>query len=779
MTERRPYLETPVPIAPVLRPSAPSAEQPPSAETESPRRRWRHDLEASVVVFLVALPLSLGIAVASGAPVTGGIIAAVVGGVVAGALGGVPLQVSGPAAGLIAIVAEIVASYGWQVACFVTAAAGVLQIVLGLSRVARAALAISPAVVHGMLAGIGLTIVIGQLHVVLGGTTGSSAVENLIELPGELVDLRVPAAAALGLLTIGVTVLWPRLPRPLPAVPAPLIAVAVATLASVPFDVPRVTLPSNLLDSLALPRLPDGRWAGIAIAVLTVAAVASIESLLSAVAVDSMRDGPRGNLDRELVGQGVANTVSGLAGGLPVTGVIVRSSTNVRAGARTRASAILHGLWMAAFVLLLAPLVRQIPLAVLAGLLVVIGTRLVDLADIRAVARHRELVTYIATAAGVVLLNLLEGVLVGIGVALLLALRRALTAPVHVHAPARPGLPWRVVVEGTLTFLSLPRLTRQLAGIPADAPVRLELLVDYLDHAAYQTLDDWARARERAGAQVVIDEVGPPVLSRIRDGLPLTRRVPSPRAPRWLAPWSDWQDGHIHDRRNLLVGVDEFHHRTAPLLQDSLRALGQGQRPSTLFITCSDSRVVPNVLTSSGPGDLFTVRSVGALVPGPDALGDSTLAAVEYAVSVLRVRTIVVCGHSGCGAMRALLDAQADGGRTGLAGPMPHLEHWLRHGEQVLAQVGARPSGLDEASSLDDADRLDDADHLSQVSVAQQLDNLRLLGPVREAEADGRLHLVGMWFDIATARVVILDEDTARFTTPRLLPSERLAVADG
>jgi len=175
MTERRPSLETPVPIAPALRPSGPSAElPPPSAETERPRRRWRDDLEASVVVFLVALPLSLGIAVASGAPVTSGIIAAVVGGIVAGALGGVPLQVSGPAAGLIAVVAEIVASYGWRVACFVTAAAGVLQIVLGLSRVARAALAISPAVVHGMLAGIGLTIVIGQLHVVLGGTTGSS-----------------------------------------------------------------------------------------------------------------------------------------------------------------------------------------------------------------------------------------------------------------------------------------------------------------------------------------------------------------------------------------------------------------------------------------------------------------------------------------------------------------------------------------------------------------------------------------------------------------------------
>lgn len=739
-----------MPAAPALCPPGPPAEQPPLPAGDPPASsHWRPDLEASVVVFLVALPLSLGIAVASGAPVVGGIVAAVIGGVVAGALGGVPLQVSGPAAGLIAVVAEIVGSYGWRVACFVTAAAGVLQILLGLSRVARAALAISPAVVHGMLAGIGLTIVIGQLHVVLGGTTGSSAVRNLLALPGELLDIRVPAAAAVGLLAIILTVLWPRLPRPLAAAPAPLAAVTLATLVSLPLDVPRVTLPSNLLASVALPELPHGQWAAVAVAVLTIAAVASIESLLSAVAVDGMHDGPRGNLDRELVGQGVANTVSGLAGGLPVTGVIVRSSTNVRAGARTRASAILHGLWMAAFALLLAPLVRQIPLAVLAGLLVVIGTRLVDLAHIRAVARHRELVTYLVTVCGVVLLNLLEGVLAGIAVALLLALRRALRAPVHIHAPTGPDVPWRVVVEGTPTFLSLPRLTRRLGEVPAGVPVRLELLVDYLDHAAYQLLDDWATTHRRAGGTVDLDEVGPPVLSRIRDGVPAARGVPSPRAPRWLAPWSDWQHGPRHDQSNLLVGVDEFHRRTAPLLKDSLRALGRGQRPSTLFITCSDSRVVPNILTSSGPGDLFTVRSVGALVPGPEALGDSTLAAVEYAVTVLRVRTIVVCGHSGCGAMRALLGAQPGG-----AEPMPHLEHWLRHGHQLVARAGARPPGLDEA------------DHLSQVSVARQLDNLRRLDQVRRAETDGRLALVGLWFDIATARVRVLDEQTATFVAP-------------
>lgn len=477
------------------------------------------------MVFLVALPLSLGIAVASGAPVAAGIIAAVVGGVVAGALGGVPLQVSGPAAGLISVVATVVTTYGWRAACFVTAAAGVLQVLLGVSRIARGVLAISPAVVQGMLAGIGITIVVGQVHVVLGGAARSSAVDNIVELAREFGTVHVPAAALLGLATVVLMLVWPRLPQPVAAVPAPLAAVTLATVASLAYEVPRVALPHDVLGSLALPELPGGAVTGIVTAILTVALIASIESLLSAVAVEKMHGGPRGNLDRELVAQGAANTVSGLVGGLPVTGVIVRSATNVRAGARTRASAILHGVWMAGFALLLAPLLRQIPLAVLAGLLVVIGVKLVDLAGIRTLSRHGDLVTYLATAGGVVVLNLLEGVALGVGVAVLQTLRRALVAPVHIHPPAADGQPWRVVIEGTLAFPSLPRVSCQLARLPAAAPVQLDLAVDYLDHAAYELLDTWARDRQRDGGRVVINELGTPVLSQIREGRPPPRRL--------------------------------------------------------------------------------------------------------------------------------------------------------------------------------------------------------------------------------------------------------------
>lgn len=351
------------------------------------RRDLRYDLPASLVVFLVAVPLSLGIAVASGAPIVAGLVAAVVGGIVAAAVGGSPLLVSGPAAGLTVVVAGFIDQFGWAVTCGITVAAGVLQLVLGLCRVARAALAISPAVVHGMLAGIGLVIVLGQLHVLLGGQPGTSALTNLLELPGQLLDLHGPAAL-IGLLVLGVLLLWGFLPAPVRRVPGPLVAVLLATvLAEVAgLDLVRVDLPGSLLESLRLPQLPGGDWGAVLLAVLTLTVIASVESLLSAVAVDKLA-GTRSDLDRELFGQGAANTASGLLGGLPVTGVIVRGSTNVAAGARTRASAILHGVWVLLFVLLLAGVIERVPMAALAGLLVFIGLQLVRIEDVRSADR--------------------------------------------------------------------------------------------------------------------------------------------------------------------------------------------------------------------------------------------------------------------------------------------------------------------------------------------------------------------------------------------------------
>ena len=289
----------------------------------------RQDVLASLVVFLIAIPLSLGIALASGAPIMAGLIAGIVGGLVTGLVAGAPLQVTGPAAGLTAIVFGMVEQFGdWRLVAAAVVLGGVIQMALGASRIARLCLAVSPAVVHGMLAGIGITIALAQLHIILGGAPESQALKNLLALPAQMMDLHAPAAF-LGLATIALLLAWQWVPRPLSAVPASLVAVTTATGASVllGLDVERIDLQGGFGSGLQFAAWPGGEhFAAVLVGGITIAAVASVESLLCAVATDKLHTGPRANLDRELVGQGLANTVSGLLGGLPVTGVIVRCS---------------------------------------------------------------------------------------------------------------------------------------------------------------------------------------------------------------------------------------------------------------------------------------------------------------------------------------------------------------------------------------------------------------------------------------------------------------------
>ncbi|MCP2335795.1 SulP family inorganic anion transporter [Actinomadura rupiterrae] len=736
----------------------------------------RHDVGASFVVFLVAVPLSLGIAVASGAPVAAGLVAAIVGGVVGGLAGGAPLQVSGPAAGLTVIVAELVHAYGWRAACGVTLLAGLVQALLGAARVARAALAVSPAVVHGMLAGVGLVLVLSQLHVVLGGRPQGSAVTNLMELPRQLVRAHAPSTlVALG--TIAVLLLWMyaarryggrgrlagvlRMPAAVPA-----ILIASAGTWALGWDVPHVDMPRQLLAGWRPPAFPDAPVHEIVGAVAAVAVVAAVESLLCAVAMDRRRPAgvPRADLDRELVGQGAANALSGLLGGLPVAGVIVRSTANAAAGARSRASTVLHGVWILAAAVCCASVVERIPLPALAGLLVVLGFRMLDTARLRDLWDHRELPVHLATAAGVVLLGLGEGVLVGIALAGVLALRRltALTVRVEEAVPSpdeRPGqATWHVVVEGTLTFLGVPRLSRALGTVPAGAGVDLDLNVDFMDHAAFDAVHQWRLAHERLGGRVDIDEVHETWYERAVTG-DLSGQRKSPPGSRWWAPWANRRRRPPESvpaaaqgtpSAALLSGIREYQGQTAALVRPIMAELAFEQKPEHLFITCVDSRVVPNIITASGPGDLFINRNVGNMVPRyhaglPD---DSVAATVEYALEVLGIRTITVCGHSNCGAMAALLA----GGKE--VEHLTSLTKWLQHGKPTLARFVAADPEPDQAPLT----------RLCQLNVVQQLENLETYPWLRALVDSGELELVGLYLDLETADVHYLDRASGRFS---------------
>ncbi|MER5970283.1 SulP family inorganic anion transporter [Streptomyces sp. NPDC002055] len=740
---------------------------PPPEGRHGPGRGFRlhaADLSASATVFLIALPLSLGIALATGAPLQAGLVAAAVGGIVVGLLGGAPLQVSGPAAGLTVVTADLIQQYGWRTTCALTVVAGLAQFGLGCARVARSALAVSPAIVHGMLAGIGVTIALAQLHVVLGGTPQSSAVANALALPDQLTDLHV-GALSVSALTVATLLVWPRLPhrwgRMLRRAPAALVAVALATAFTMlaGLRLPQVDLPS--WRSHALPAMPDGPVLGLIAAALTITLVASVESLLSAVAVDKLataRGGPpesrvpRADLDRELRGQGAANVVSGALGGLPVTGVAVRSSANVAAGAVSRASTVLHGVWVLLAAGVLVGALELIPLAVLAALVMVVGVQMVSLTHVRTVRRHREALVYAATLTAVVLLGVLEGVAAGIAVAVGLALHRL--AHTRITVEKEPDGTHRVRVRGQLMFLAVPRLSRALGQVPEGAPTVVELDGSFLDHAAYETLQHWRDAHTGLGGTVT-------VTGRAGD------RIGEPHSAHSCRPWTPWRN-HQCTRPptprkpgtasgQLVSGLSAFQRNTAPLVRDELARLAkEGQRPSQLFLTCADSRLVTSMITSSGPGDLFTVRNVGNLVPLPglETSDDSVAAAIEYAVEVLEVSSITVCGHSGCGAMQALLSSGPEGPRT-------PLKRWLRHGFPSLDRMNA--GHPEDGPMIAGRPPADAVERLCLTNVVQQLRNLAAHESVARRVAEGSLELHGMYFDVGEAQAYVLDGEAKEF----------------
>ncbi len=283
----------------------------------------------------------------------------------------------------------------------------------------------------------------------------------------------------------------------------------------------------------------------------------------------------------------------------------------------------------------------------------------------------------------------------------------------------------------------MPSLSRELAAIPAGADVTVRLLTDYLDHAAYDHLLAWQARHRATGATVEVIEP-----EDARSGH--EDSVEGIGGARY-ATWSQWQAGHELQHRAdgpILAGLEAYHRRTADEIRPTMSGLATGQSPSAMMISCADSRVMPHMITHSGPGDVFTVQNVGNL-----AGGQGTAAAVEYASAVLDVPLIAVCGHSGCGAMNGL--------RSGAAGQDGELGTWLLDARPVLrAWERGHPVGHAAA-----AEGFSEVDQLAMVNVAMQLEMLRA--------KDTGAELMGLFYDIGTARVLVLDGATQRFVAPR------------
>lgn len=483
------------------------------------------DALASVVVFLVALPLCMGIAIASGVPPTAGLITGIVGGLVVGALAGSPLQVSGPAAGLTVLVWQLVQHYGLAMLGVIVLLAGLIQLAAGMLKLGQWFRAVSPAVIHGMLAGIGVLIFASQFHVMLDKKPIGSGMQNFAGIPAAVMETFSAGGTSLqalyiGLLTLILIIFWNGYaPKKLKILPSPLIAVLVAVMVAAMLHLKIKFIPdllanpadiNNIWTVIQFPTLANLQHAldpAILVAAVSVAFIASAETLLSASAVDQLHQGARTKYDKELASQGVGNVVCGMLGVLPMTGVIVRSTTNVEAGGKTRVSSMLHGVWLLMFAAVLPFTLSYIPVASLAAVLVFTGYKLAYPKAVPGLLKFgkSEVAIYFVTIIMIVSSNLLEGVLIGLGLSLLKLLQAfshleikwdedIVNNRVHLH------------LKGAATLIRLPKLAATLDEIRPGSEVHIHFeQLDYIDHACLDLLSNWEKQHALTGGILEIE----------------------------------------------------------------------------------------------------------------------------------------------------------------------------------------------------------------------------------------------------------------------------------
>ncbi|MDF1501366.1 SulP family inorganic anion transporter [Roseisolibacter sp. H3M3-2] len=484
-------------------------------------------MPASLVVFLVALPLCLGVALASGAPLLSGIVAGVVGGLVVAFASGAPLMVSGPAAGLTAIVFAGVQQVGGFTRLLpAVVLAGALQLVLGAARAGLVGYYIPSAVIQGMLAAIGLILILKQIPHAVGYDADYVGDFSYLERDGETTFSALaqafqqvqPGAVAAALVGLAVLILWPRTPLArVRLIPAPLAVVAAGVGLNTLLQAIRpawairethlVALPTGGGPAGVVAQLPRPDWSALGDpAVWTLAAtigiVASLESLLSLEATNKLdplkREAPA---NRELLAQGLGNVCSGLLGGLPVTGVIVRSSANIDAGGRTRLSSVLHGVLLLVAVLALGPVLNRIPLAALAAILCFTGYKLAHPALWRAAWRvgPGHFVPFAATVAAILFTDLLVGIGIGLVVGLTFILVQHLRQPAFTQVSPPGAVLTRYALPDHVTFLSKAGIARALDALAPGSRVEIDgRRTKRFDYDALEALLDFrptARAR--------------------------------------------------------------------------------------------------------------------------------------------------------------------------------------------------------------------------------------------------------------------------------------------
>ena len=478
-------------------------------------RTWKSDLLAGLTVGIVALPLALAFGVSSGVGAEAGLITAVVAGFIAAVFGGSNVQVSGPTGAMVVVLAPIVANHGVASVVIVGLLAGVFVLVMGIFRLGRAISFIPWPVIEGFTLGIAVIIFLQQIPVAVGSPEFAESPSALISAWNAIAATNLNLALwSLGVVLL-VALMMVAIPRVLPVVPGSIVAIVVVTLLAELTGSPLQRI-GELPSSLPLPALPD--FAGISVGelivpALAVAALAAIESLLSARVAASMANTGLFNPNRELIGQGLASVGSALFGGMPATGAIARTAVNVRSGAQTRMAAIVHSVVLLAVVYIATGPVSRIPLAALAGVLMVTAVRMVPSRAAWRILRStkHDALIFVITAVITVTLDLVEAVVVGILVTVLFSVR-ALFMRGKVHHVALPGSAQpsdeRIAlfrIEGALFFGVAEKIHEEVTTLPDVTVVIIQLSgVQFLDATGAQILAEIVTQLERDGKTAII-----------------------------------------------------------------------------------------------------------------------------------------------------------------------------------------------------------------------------------------------------------------------------------
>jgi carbonic anhydrase len=738
-------------------------------------KNLRYDLPAALVVFLVALPLCLGIAMASGVPLFSGIIAGIVGGIVIGALSGSHTSVSGPAAGLSAVVlAAVLTLQNFEIFLLAVVIAGVFQIILGLVRVGALADFMPSNVIKGLLAAIGIILVLKQIPHAFGYDADAIGDFSFFQLNRENTFSALSSAFSnhqigstiVCFVSIGLLLLWEKTPlKKINLLPAPLVVVVVAILINQLFltsfpaltiaQIHLVTIPvgDSVEGFFALFKSPD--FTAITNPAVwkvgfTLALVASLETLLNLEATDKLDPHKRkSSPNRELLAQGVGNTLSGLIGGMPLTSVIVRSSANINAGAVSRTSAILHGVLLLVCAFAIPNVLNMIPLAALAAILILTGYKLAKVSIFKEMYARgwKQFVPFIVTVVAIVFTDLLLGIGIGLAISLLFILMSNFRNPFNfVKNDYHTGEIIRLELAPQVSFFNKPSIHNTLYRLPPNSQVVIDASdSDFIDYDVLETIEEF-RTVVAVERNIALSLVGFKEEYKMADHIKYVQVLTEEMQQR-LTP--------AEVLKFLKLGNQRFQKGDVTFkdLNHQVKLTANAQHPMAAILGCIDSRVSNELIFDIGLGDVFSARVAGNVV------SDDVLGSLEYACNNAGAKLIVVLGHSNCGAVKAACDYFESG-----------------HITQLLAKI---QTSVESEQTILENRNSKNAEFVAKVteinvafSVERILQRSSILADLwRKEEID----IVGAVYDVNTGAVNFIDKGTIfrRLTEEALFSSVR------